>query len=529
MKNTKKKRESEQEILAMNISGNALHISEVKSGRGGYFCCGCGNELVAHKGEFMKHHFKHLATNISRNIRKCIHSSNEYRERIAKSILNRLKYVKVPKLYKYPPSGENGAPNLLQGGKIIEAAYTKSELTFYEDEFGSIKYGSNPEIQERYLQLRPDVTFFDKNDKPILFIEFVFTHKVNDEKKIKLQRIGIDTIQIKLPKTTIEDIESTIRSTKNTYWVYNEIESNTNYVRVPSGNTEEVFPIDENQRRIFEKSFTCKSSELNELIRKIERHLQSEQYKTTKRNFDSEISRATKNTEILRNDSRKIERGLEEEISREVEPKERFIEERRSELEGRYLKKRDSIITEESDFERKEAESIRNKKIKEDLEESINAKNNFINEVERDFKENAENLKREFDNKRTSLEKLYRVFEAEEFKIIKDTTISIKQTRERVNAQAESNKRDLKEEIRRIEQQIREEESFIEELRREEEVIYIKAREEFNRRVEASSSKLPQELRNLLDSKRLLGDFEDLKCLERRYKIARQVCQKYTS
>ena len=97
-------------------------------------------------------------------------------------------------------------PMLLQEKETIIAHKVEKEVTFYEDENGKIHQGTNTNVDERFLWIRPDAVFFDEFDKPILFIEFVITHKPDTEKLNKLQRLGINTIQIIIPKLSEEEL-----------------------------------------------------------------------------------------------------------------------------------------------------------------------------------------------------------------------------------------------------------------------------------------------------------------------------------
>ena len=86
--------------------------------------------------------FRHHASNIIKDKPECIRANREYRERIARTILNRLKYVNAPAIYKNPPDSEKDLlPMKIEERKKIVASYTKAELTFYEDDEGVIKWG----------------------------------------------------------------------------------------------------------------------------------------------------------------------------------------------------------------------------------------------------------------------------------------------------------------------------------------------------------------------------------------------------
>ena len=213
-----------------------IHITEVppeEKGKKGYRCLGtnCGNQLIAisvRKNPNHKPYFKHAPVNIKKGEKACSFSNRKYREALASSILTRLKSIKVPPVYKVNPENLEEY-KLIEESKFINAHRVQSEVTFYEDKEGVIQYGKNPQIDKKYIVRRPDVVFFDKEDNPILFIELVVTNKLDDDKIADLYRLGIDTIQIQIPKTSEEDIEKCFSTIKNTKWVYNEKESKTNY------------------------------------------------------------------------------------------------------------------------------------------------------------------------------------------------------------------------------------------------------------------------------------------------------------
>jgi hypothetical protein len=134
------------------------------------------------------------------------------------------------------------------------------------------------ESQQKYLLSKPDVVFFDSNGKPILLIEVVATHKVSTEKKVKLKRLGIDSIQIAIPKDSPENIEKTFRITERTKWIYSHEQENTPYIPIPFSDSTAILSVDEDQRKLLEESFICRKAEINNLIRTIRRCLESKQY-----------------------------------------------------------------------------------------------------------------------------------------------------------------------------------------------------------------------------------------------------------
>lgn len=324
MKNLSKEKDND---WARNVQGEDAHISQVVSGRKGYFCIGCHKEMEAVKKKNPKHRsfFRHVAVDISKGELQCTFSSRKYRENLARDILQQIKKIKVPPLFKFPPKGLNGTPNLLQESKFITATKVRSEVVFYENENGEILSGKNPEIKDRYLNIRPDVVFYNERNEPILFIELVVTHKISEEKKIILKRMGIDTVQFIVPRKTGPEIEESLKTAKHTKWVYNEIEFNTSYSQLPTGDTEGIPYVDEQQRRIFEESYKCRAAQISNLIRSIGRNLESQQYSRTQQHIESEISRIAKATAEAEKRLEQMERTAKKEAYSEFEGRFREI------------------------------------------------------------------------------------------------------------------------------------------------------------------------------------------------------------
>jgi len=322
---------------------------------------GCEKEMqaVKFKNPAFQSYFRHHAHNINKDNVECVFSSRVYRERLAEQILRRLKELKLPEVYKFPPKGVVGNPILLAEKTTIQAASVIAQLSFYEDENGEVKWGKNPEIEDRYLLIRPDVTFFDKEEKPILFVEFVITHKLPDDKKVKLKRLGINTVQIIIPKVPEEEIEKCLKSVTKVKWVYNEIESNTDYIPVLEGNSEGIPFIDEEQRKLFEESYSCRAAQVSNLIRSINRSVASESYKRVEFQFEREISRIKDATKENRSRLDDLQGRVENELRAELESDREKLRERRrklkeesSNLESRYFKRRKEITEEQGDADR---------------------------------------------------------------------------------------------------------------------------------------------------------------------------------
>lgn len=356
-----------QNVYADNVKGESIHISQAESGQKGYFCQGCKKELqaVKHKVPNRIDYFRHVAQDVKIE-RKCVYSDQTYRHKLAKELLARLKHIKVPAIYKYPPKGEEGQANLLAEAVLLEAHSVEMERTFYEDESGEIKWGSGTGIEEKYLLIRPDVVFFDQNKNPILFIELVATHKVDNEKKAKLRRLGIDAVELVIPKDSPEAIEGALYSAKHIKWIYNNVAESTKYIPIPIGTSEGVPSVDEQQKRLLTETFECRQAEIRNLIRTISRVLESKQYREIAGRIGEELSRVKENSEEhqskldgIREESRsrafKIiepeEEGFRKEFE-DFEQKQADFQHYCWDLETRYFTKRKSLETKQSSIDR---------------------------------------------------------------------------------------------------------------------------------------------------------------------------------
>ncbi len=356
----KERKKEDQNEYARNIKGEIKFIRDVESGRKGYWCLGCDEEMQAvhFTVEHYKSYFRHEARDVLIE-RKCTFSNQNFRHNLAMDILARTKRIKVPNLYKYSPDGSSKV--LLKESGFVEAHSVKAELTFYEDDSGTVMWGKNPEIDEKYLLIRPDITFFDVHDNAILLIEIVVTHKVNDKKRVKLKRLGIDTIQITIPKDSPENIAKSLEITQHTKWVYNHVEQNTNYLQLSKGDREGISPADAIEMGFFRESFACRENQINNLIRSITRCLESQHYRSTEQEFKSELSRVAGNAsrdlarlERLRAEHRgRAASKYSDQIAAIEEDERKFnvelgtneaeVRRKESELERRYLAEKRSV------------------------------------------------------------------------------------------------------------------------------------------------------------------------------------------
>lgn len=308
-------------IIALTEDNDHISIADAVSGANGYFCRGCSAEMIAYKGQFKPQYFGHKPDNISASKRKCTISNELYRHDIAKEILQRIKEIKVPNLYKKPPNGIEGGLMLLNKSKIITAEYVKNEIQFYENEFGKICFGKNIDFKvekNKELLIQPDVTFFDNDKQPILFIEIVATHDITPDKLLKLFRLGIDTIAVRPPKDSEQAIEKCFYKTSRTEWIYNHQRENTIYEPVSIKNSAGIPSINPYEETILRtvESFKCRSTEIRKTIRGLEQYLESAQYQTAKQRLEREIQRTEDNAEKAEGEVLDLQGRIDEEVDK---------------------------------------------------------------------------------------------------------------------------------------------------------------------------------------------------------------------
>ena len=402
-----KKQEQEHNLhdYAHDIKGQRIHISQAESGRKGYFCTGCNREMQAKKGDIRMQHFAHDPKDTAIK-GKCTYSDETERHKIAKEVLQILRKIKVPALYKYPPQGVEGGLRLIKKSWFIEAHTVRIELPFFENTEGEICWGkiTNDDTNEekiRELLIQPDISFFDENGKPILLIEVVATHKITTEKLIKIRRLGIDTIQVTLPKESPKEIENTFLKTEKTKWIYNYERENTEYILLPTRDDEGILPIDEFERELYEKgeSFECKASQINNLIRGIRKCLSSESYRKIEQSLDEKLRRVKSNTER----DRKRLLGLQEQYAKGF--RSRFeAEEEKLRVEFGELKK--PIETQQEQIDNEQG----------DLETRYFAKSEKLRKQLSDQQEQVDDERRDSETryftKRRKLERSYREYES---------------------------------------------------------------------------------------------------------------------
>ncbi len=549
---------------AKDVKGERIYIDIAKSGRKGYFCIGCDKPMQANiqrKNPNHRSYFSHIPVDLSKGEKKCTYSNREQRELIATDILQRLKRIKVPEVLKFPPKGTKGNPVELSKSKFITAFKVKSQLTFYEDEEGEIHNGKNPDVEDRYLLLRPDVTFFNEKDEAILFIELVDTNKVTDEKKIKLRRLGIDTISIVVPRASDQEIEDNFKSIQRVKWEYNDKEARTSYLSVSHRAPEGILEFDEQQRRIFGESLSCRRSRINNTIRTLRKCLDGKLYRDAKQNFELELFRVERAKEGARERLGQLEEKYDAEVYSEFEGEFGQLQQREGEL-GRGKK---VFQAKSSDLERRydsKTEEIRREQERVDRDKGTELENGGTEEtIKERFRRGSEELRDEFEEiskefrglitaRKESISdisrrgeefpELYNSFESEEqdsfgrqeskireklkeqFRPKEDRLSKDIRREERNIERIREDKRTLSEEFRKVE------ESERANFREEEENLEGTIREELDRELKKPTSGLPKKFSDILEARRVGSDYKDAHRQEEYYKRAREFFHKGT-
>ena len=175
-----------------------VHISEVRRGlKCGCICPGCGEKMIARKGEKKTHHFSHQSTECAYGLETTLHM-------MAKAILEQEKRVLLPKtvipFHRY------------QGSPVISEAVMV--------EFDDVV------LEKRLTDIIPDVLI--KAREKTLFIEIRVSHKIDEEKQKKIKDAGISTLEIDLSKidrmVSYEELRQILlEETECKHWIYNQL------------------------------------------------------------------------------------------------------------------------------------------------------------------------------------------------------------------------------------------------------------------------------------------------------------------
>lgn len=435
-----------QNEYAFDVKWQPIYIDKAISGRKGYFCMGCKKEMEAVKAHIAnrRSYFRHIALDLPAGEKPCYYSDETFRHKLVKDLLQSSKSVKVPNVYKYPPKCSEGKAILIAESKTITAATIHNELYFYEDDNGNIVWSKKPGSSE--LLIQPDVTFFDSDGKPILLIEIVATHKIDKEKLIKIRHLGIDTIEIQVPRDSQEIIEKSILSAQRTKWIYNYEQESSEYIPNSISSSTEIPFFDEDPNAVFAESFKCRSAEINNLIRAFERCMESGEFRNAEQRIRGEISKVERNTEEFIRQQRELQARIRDDVESEFgerririadEKAKIAVEERQlhekykaelkkhigtederldgdirtqkkeySNLEGRYLKKAGEIRKEKGEIEQKQGIVEDDIRREQSSVRQLSARRNHLRSRIESVQRSIEGLPGNEENLRNSLERI---------------------------------------------------------------------------------------------------------------------------
>lgn len=175
-----------------------VHISEVDSGINcNCQCSACDEPLVARKGSKVMHHFAHKSTV------DCEYGYQTSLHLAAKDIISKNMIFAVPELYLTLKMCDNRR-------ELLESA---AVLTVYE-----------VVLEKKIDTIIPDILLETNIGK--IIVEIYVTHEIDTEKKKKIKRLNIPTIEIDLSKfdrdifpADLEDI--LIKGLDFKEWIYN--------------------------------------------------------------------------------------------------------------------------------------------------------------------------------------------------------------------------------------------------------------------------------------------------------------------
>jgi len=173
--------------------GRLVHIDEVEKGMAcNCTCPSCHAQMVARHGKMKVHHFAHYKAE------PCVSGYQTAVHMRAKDILLEMKKIALPKY----------------------------SFRMYEKTFGvntSTVTIANVELEKKVDTIIPDIIVTTAKGQKI-FVEIYVTHKVDDEKKKKIEALGIPAIEINLSKCEMSDktITAAMTTDINRYakWIY---------------------------------------------------------------------------------------------------------------------------------------------------------------------------------------------------------------------------------------------------------------------------------------------------------------------
>ncbi len=184
--------------------GELIHISKADPGlKCGCVCPGCNGPLVARKGEVKVHHFAHYSSECKNGLQTAIHMA-------AKVILQKYGKIKLP---------------------AVDIQFEQTYNTWRLSEEMEICF-DEVRLEKRLGDVVPDVLVY-KNGVPLM-IEIKVTHEVDEEKRGKIQSLGVSALEIDLgdvdQDTPMDDlVQFVIYSVERKKWIYNEKANNAKH------------------------------------------------------------------------------------------------------------------------------------------------------------------------------------------------------------------------------------------------------------------------------------------------------------
>lgn len=223
------------------------------------------------------------------------------------------------------------------------------------------------------------------------------THKISVDKLAKIRCLGINMIQVTVPKDSPEAIRKIFHVTNRTQWIYNHEQEKIKYIPVSKGDDSGVLPIDDFQRSLLEsiESYECRKTQINNLIRGFRKCLEGEQFGNIIHSIRTDLHTVEGNTERaelkLREFQERIREQLEggykneatslEQEEGEFSNYENGLEQKYRDLEARYFEKRSELENEERVWWRKAADTQDSVRRVREEQESIQRKRERIQQA----------------------------------------------------------------------------------------------------------------------------------------------------
>jgi hypothetical protein len=226
----------------------------------------------------------------------------------------------------------------------------------YLDITGNIRYTNDEGDSQRLICIKPDVLFLDSQGKIILLIELCATHKVDLEKRAKLQLLKIDAVEVRIPPVPTKDKIGPIFTIHDyTEWLFNyeqsitKFDPNTHKIKGVSGGPSKGRSY--LQQKEDEK---CRAFRLRNLIRQLERYMESGEFGVSQKRIEADIDQIKldehRTEQELRGLNTRAREAAQNRIgsSYELECQERG---EYKDLEARYRSKKGQLIEEEDELQ----------------------------------------------------------------------------------------------------------------------------------------------------------------------------------